>query len=456
MIIFTFAIIFEFALVIFFWSFFLCICFDANDSKTQNFRTLYHEHTNSNLINVSRYNWFTQTKKTQKNYLMRKHELQMKNKIKQKAKKLLKQQKKTRLIKKRIEKYTCRRCKNNTKFDNNIKFHEHIRIRHVKKSKLIVSQISKSKFIFSVSSFFSSFRSLFRSIIFSSFTSSKLLIESLVIFSKFSFETFSESLSIETSKKSIFWTEIVSRSIVAFKFFRFSIATSKSIYNILKKFAICCSFVSFISFRTFASSKFYLIVNDLYRMFVEKSNSFDLQRHRMSSFFSKNFDKCNRKCNFANKYDFIQNRITSYFHAMISFVFKSIKFETFASTHDSIKQSIRTSFFLFRLISRFVSMRFSFSTFSRSFFVCKHCQKRSIIYWFIDWVTLNVSKTENNEIFMKQRYWNFVSSRFILKKYWFLFEKVIILKKLTCCLFVCCFVRSSFLLFVDRSWFEKV
>ena len=57
---------------------------------------------------------------------MRKHELQMKKKIKQKTKKLLKQQKEIRLIKKQIEKYICRRCKNNTNFDNNIKFHEHI------------------------------------------------------------------------------------------------------------------------------------------------------------------------------------------------------------------------------------------------------------------------------------------------------------------------------------------
>ena len=77
------------------------------------------------------------SKKTQKNYLMRKHEMKMKNKIKQKAKKLTKQKKKIRLIQKRIEKYICRRCKNNTKFDNNIKFHKHIRIRHAKKSKSV-------------------------------------------------------------------------------------------------------------------------------------------------------------------------------------------------------------------------------------------------------------------------------------------------------------------------------
>ena len=107
-----------------------------------------------------------------------------------------------------------------------------------------------------------------------------------------------------------------------------------------------------------------------------------------------------------------------------------------------MKQSIRTSFLwfsLFRFIFRFFSMRFSFSTFSRSFFVCKNCQKRFVIYRFIDWIMSNVFKIENNEIFMKRRYWNFVSFCFTLKKYWFFwnyyFEKINML-------FVFCFVRS--------------
>ena len=436
---------------ILFWSFFLCICLFANDSKTtQNFRSLYHEHTNSNFINVSRCNWYQQAKKAQEIYHVRKHELTMKSKIKQKTKKLLKQQKKIRLIKKRIEKYICKRCKNKTiKFDNNIKFHEHIRTRHVKKSK----SKSAQQFVEFVVSFFISFVSSFRSIIFSFFLSSKFLffsistseivrersenvsskfvIESLAIFSKI----FSEFLSIETSKKSIFWTEIVSRSIVASKFSRFSIATSKSIYNILKKFAIRCSFVSSISFQTFTSSKFYLIVNDLFRMFVEKSNSFDLQRHQMRSSFSRDFDKRN----FANKCDFIQNCITSYFHATISFASKSIKFEIFESTH--VRENFSRQFSIFSSISFiwFRSFRFifRFSMIFRSVSVCRHCQKRFVIYWFIDWIMSNVFKIENNEIFMKQRYWSFASSRSILRKYWFLFDEITTLKKLTCCLFIC-------------------
>ena len=37
----------------------------------------------------------------------------------------------------------------------------------------------------------------------------------------------------------------------------------------------------------------HLIVNDLHRMFFEKSKSIDLQQHQMRSFFSRNSDKCN-------------------------------------------------------------------------------------------------------------------------------------------------------------------
>ena len=132
---------------------------------------------------------------------------------------------------------------------------------------------------------------------------------------------------------------------------------------------------------------------------------------------------------------------------MISFVSKSIKFETFESTH--VRENFSRQFSIFsRSISfnfffRFVSMRFSFSKIFRRIFVCKHCQKRFVIYRFIDWIKSNVSKIENNEIFMKMRYWRFVSFHSALKKYWFLFEKIIILKKLkhVVCLL---FVRLSF------------
>ena len=385
--------------------------------------------------------------KNTKTYHLRKHELQMKNKIKQKTKKLMKQ-KKIRLIKKRTKKYTCKRCKYTIKFDNNIKLHEHIRIRHAKKSKF-VQQFVVVSFVFE-SIIFSFFVSSFRSIIFSSFSSSKFL-----FFSMFTSEIVRERSknvlfisSIATSRKSIFWAEIVSKSIVASKFSRFSIATFKSMCKFLKNANIICSSISF---RIFSSklSKFYFIVNDLFRMFVEKSNSFDLQSSQNKSLFFRNFDKCN----LANKCNFIQNRITLYFHAIITFVFKSIKFEIFESTH--VRENVSRQFSIFSRSISSISFSFRFSRISRSFFVCKHCQKRFVIYCFIDWITSSVFKIENNEIFKEMRYWRFAFLRFALKKYWFLFEKVTTLRKLACCcLFVVLFV-FSFLLIVDRSWSEK-
>ena len=357
------------------------------------------------------------------------------------------------MIKKRAKKYTCKRCKT-IKFDNNIKFHEYIRTRHVKKSKTIVSffaQISESKFVSKQSIFLfsvSSSRSMIFSFFSSFFISSKLLF--LAISTSEIVRERSENVSfissIETSKKSISWAEITSRSIIASKFSRFPIATFKSMCKFSKNANVVCSSISF---RIFSSKhqniqKLYLIVNDLIRMFVEKSNSFDLQRHQMRSFSFRDFDKCN----FANKCDFIQSRITLYFNAMIIFAFKSIKFEAFESTHA--RENLSRQFSIFsRSISfvffsfRFVSMRFSFSKIFRSVSVCKHCQKRFVIYRFIDWIMSNVSKVENNKIFMKMRYWRFVSFHSTLKKYWLFLEKVITLRKLkhVVCLL---FVRSFF------------
>ena len=395
---------------------------------TQDFTTLYNMHLNENA-KVLRCNWYVQIKKTQEIYHLRKHEMKMKSKIKQKAKKLLKQQQEIRLIKKEIEKYTCKRCKT-TKFDNNIKFHEHIRTRHAKKSKTIVSffaQVSES----SVSSF--------QSIISSSSTSSKLVIKSSTIFSKFS----SKSLSIETSRKSIFWAEIISRSITALKFSRLSIATLKLMCKSLKNASIACSLTSS---RIFTSSRFYFFVNDLFRMFVEKSNSFDLRRSQMRLFFSKIVDKCNFKSN-----DFIRICITLYFNATILFAFKSIKFETFASTH--VRENVSRQFS--RSIS-FISFSFRFSMIFRSISVCKQCQKRYVIYWFFSWIMSIISRVENKKIFMRVHALTirrFARSRFTLKKYWFLLEKVITLRELkhVFCLFVL-FVSFSLLLNLVILW----
>ena len=278
-----------------------------------------------------------------------------------KNEKIVETTKKIRLIKKRTKKFTYRRCKNITKFDNNIKFHEHIRIRHAKKSKSTFVQ----QFVEFVISFFISFVSSFESIIFS-FFSSKFL-----FFSMFASEIVRERSknisfisSIATSKKSIFWTKIVLRSVVVSKFSRFSIATFKSMCKSLKNTNIVCSSISF---RIF-TSRFYFIVNNLFRMFVKKSNSFNLRRHQMRSFFSRDFDKCN----LVNKCDFIQSRITLYFYTTISSVSKSIKFEIFESTH--VRENVSRQFSISRWFSiLFIFFSCRFSRIFRSFSVCKHC-----------------------------------------------------------------------------------
>ena len=91
MTIFIFAFIFAFDFL--FFSFAFCDHVFENHFMTQNFKTFYNMHLNEN-VKILKCNWYVQIKKTQKIYHLRKHELQMKNKIKQKTKKLLKQQKK--------------------------------------------------------------------------------------------------------------------------------------------------------------------------------------------------------------------------------------------------------------------------------------------------------------------------------------------------------------------------
>ena len=340
--------------------------------------------------------------------------------MKQKAKKLLKQQEKIRLVKKRVEEFTCKRCKHSIKFDNNIKLHEHIRSRHAKKSKQFAQQsvelvVSSSISSVSESKLSTSSVSSSRSVIFSFFSSSKVL--SLSMFTPEIVRERSESVSfissVATPRKPIFWTEIASRSVVASKLSRFSIATPKSIYNILEKLAVCCSLISFTSFRTSTSSRPYLIVNDLFHMFAGKSSSFGLRRHQMRSFFSKVVGQCSFRSNC--KSGPIQIRITSYFNAAISSASKTAKSEAFASAHVSVKHSARTSS---SRISRFSSsMRFFFSAFSRSPSVCRHCQGRSAIYRPTGWAMPNASRVENNGIPMGMRYWRFASLHSALGEY---------------------------------------
>ena len=163
----------------------------------------------------------------------------------------------------------CKRCKQNFNFNN--KLHEHIRQHYARKS-------VKS----------SDFR------VFTSESTYKIVEKSAVscsINSQFAF-----FILFATSRSQIFSAEIASRS-VSSSDSHFSITTSKITSRSIKKLSTNCSF----TFSTSSSqtsiwkhqkshNEFYFIVNDLSRMFHEKSKSFDLRQHHNRRFSSQSFD----------------------------------------------------------------------------------------------------------------------------------------------------------------------
>ena len=144
----------------------------------------------------------------------------------------------------------CKRCKQNFNFNN--KFHEHIRQHHARKStKNFDFRIFTQKFTCKIKK--------------------KSAIECSFIF-------------FATSRSQIFSTKIISQFLLS-KYSNFSIATYKINSKSMKNAIVVCFFIfSFISsfhsirkHQEFHIQKFYLIVNDLSRMFVEKFKSFDLR-----------------------------------------------------------------------------------------------------------------------------------------------------------------------------------
>ena len=174
---------------------------------------------------------------------------------------------------------TCRRC--NQIFNFNNKFHEHIRQCHARK--LV------KNFDFRVSTLESAYKIAEKSTIFCSFVSFALLA---------SFVSQKFSISFATSRSQKFWFEIVFESIVASTHSDLSIATykisSKSMKNAIVNRSLIFSFISSHTsvrkHQEFHIQKFYLIMNDLHRMFHEKSESFSLRQHHNRRFSQQNFD----------------------------------------------------------------------------------------------------------------------------------------------------------------------
>ncbi|KAG6988566.1 hypothetical protein G7Y79_00071g097370 [Physcia stellaris] len=256
----------------------LCDHVPDGHPMTQDLKTLYSMHLTGNA-KALRCSWYVQAKRAQETYHARKHELAMRSKIKQEAKKLLKQQEEVRLAKKRAEEYTCRRCKHSAKFDSNTKLHEHIRTRHAKKPKpaqqSVVSPASRS-----ITS--SPPASSSQSVVESSATpliSPKLLPLSMPapeIVRERSESVSSDSSSVETPKKPISWAEIASRLIVAPKPSRLPIATPKSVCKSSENASVACPPTPprTPSPKHQGIQRLYLTMDDLFRMFAGKSSPF--------------------------------------------------------------------------------------------------------------------------------------------------------------------------------------
>ena len=95
---------------------------------------------------------------------------------------------------------------------------------------------------------------------------------SIKTISKFSFLDTSSSRNFATSRN-LFSIETISRSTISSLRLRLSIATSKNVSKMTKITSMICSFISSSIFSRNSASKhqkFYLIIDDLFKMFVEK------------------------------------------------------------------------------------------------------------------------------------------------------------------------------------------
>ena len=186
---------------------------------------------------------------------------------------------------------TCRRC--NKIFNFNNKFHKHIREHYARK---LVKNLN------------------FR--VFTSEFTYEIIEKSTNIRSSVSFISQKSFIFFATSKSQKFWFSTIFESVIASTRSNLPIASYEINSKSMKNAIVNCSFTfSFISSYTlvrkhqkFHIQKFYLTINDLHRMFVEKFTSFDSQQHQNRCRFSQNFDfrQFDRSClTFSKKFYFI-------------------------------------------------------------------------------------------------------------------------------------------------------
>ena len=198
------------------------------------------------------------------------------------------------------KKVVCKHCER--AFESNNKFHEHVCQHHTKSVKnMIIKDASRRNFNREKdksSTTISQTTTIF---------SSKLTKTTTKI-SIFRFVTLSErSRNLSTS----FVTSTISKRS------SFSIFTYKSISKRVKTTSTTCSLTSFATFSSRlrkSNSKSYLTIDDLIRMFHEKSKSFDLSSHQNHRSSSQSFDTCQ----FDQSSSSYQFRIIFYFLSTIN------------------------------------------------------------------------------------------------------------------------------------------
>ena len=213
-------------------------------------------------------------------------------------------------------------------------------------------------------------------------------------------------------------------------------------------------------------SKSHLIVNDLYRMFFEKSKSMSLQQHQLRSCSSRNSKNAISKTVISNliSYKFTLRHISTRRSHLFS---KRSNSKSSKSTHA--RENLSRKFSISIHVSRF-------SKISHFISICKRCQKHFVIYLLNSWLASIASRIESSEIFMRisilKKYWfekvtkivcfsNFSFVEEILDRVYLLFQlssfalfsfrkDVMIWESLTCCCFSCLLILVTLLYLVLR------
>ena len=255
---------------------------------------------------------------------------------------LAKKIEKTRIKKKRVKVFACKRCF--VKFFNNIKLHQYVQNHYQKK--LIFSAFNEIVLFAMFSQKFST--SSFISLSISSKIAIKFILSILFIF----VEHILFATLFATSKILIFWAKIASKLMISLKLSR------------LSRFVFKIQSTSTLLLFT----RFYITMNNLFVMFVERSKLLNLSHRQKNSFFSynKQFNK------FVICY---QTRITSYFLSSLN----SFKFNILSKLDFclSIQASVLRRHISFcEQIIDFVSQSASiFNHFYCISYICRRCKQ---------------------------------------------------------------------------------